>query len=423
MLDIKLLRQNPKECEAALRSKDPSVNLQPLLDLDIQIRELKQETQQLQHQRNELSKTVGLKKRKGEDASVEMEEVKTISTKLSTCEATLTTLEESFSQMMGALPNLPDSRVKNSQDIEENVVLNTFGPFPHFDFEPTHHLDLGKNLNLFDFEASAKTTGSNWPWYTNLGARLEWALLNYMIDIQLNNGFEFALPPIMVRPEAMYHSGQLPKFKGQFYEIDDPKDPLYVIPTAEVVLNSKHSNHIFDLKELPKLYAAYTPCFRREAGAAGEKERGLIRMHQFNKVEMFAFSTPEESERIFNHMMDVAKQILEGLDLHFRFTELVTGDMSFGASRTVDVEVYLPGQNRYYEVSSISNCTDFQARRSKIRFKNSDNQTQFAYTLNGSGLATPRLMVALLENHQNADGSIKLPTVLQEKLNLETLSV
>lgn len=421
MLDIKLLRQNPKECEAALRSKDPTICLDPLLQLDAKIRDLKHETQELQTARNELSRIVGEKKQRKEDASVEMAQVKQIGEKLSEATKALDSLESSFHDLMATLPNLPDPKIKKSHSVKDNIVLETFGDFPKFDFEPHHHLDIGNHLQLFDFAASAKTTGSHWPCYTNLGARLEWALLNYMIETQIRNGMTFLLPPIMVRPEAMYHSGNLPKFKGQFYEIHDPKDPLYVIPTAEVVVNSMHSDHIFQEEELPIMYAAYTPCFRKEAGASGEKERGLIRMHQFHKVEMFGFTTPKQSEAFFDKMMDIAKQLLEGLNLHFRFTELVTGDTSFGASRTVDVEVYLPGQQRYYEVSSISNCTDFQARRSKIRFKNSEG-THFAYTLNGSGLATSRVMVALLENHQNADKSVNLPPILQEKLNLKRLS-
>ncbi|MBH8575673.1 serine--tRNA ligase, partial [Nostocaceae cyanobacterium CENA369] len=264
--------------------------------------------------------------------------------------------------------------------------------------------------------------GSGWPAYRGMGARLEWALLSYMIDVQVRNGFEFWLPPLMVKPHIMFGSGQIPKFTGQFYELDDPEHPLYLVPTSEVVLNGFHYDEIIPEESLPIKYAAYTPCFRREAGAAGKQERGLIRMHQFNKVEMFCFTKPEESPAMMNHMLDVTEEILQGLGLHYRFSLLVTGDMSFAAAKTVDVEVYLPGQNRYYEVSSVSNCTDYQARRSQTRYKGKQGKAELVHTLNGSGLATSRLFVALLENNQREDGSIHLPSVLQEKLGVTSLT-
>jgi seryl-tRNA synthetase len=237
-----------------------------------------------------------------------------------------------------------------------------------------------------------------------------------MIETHNENGFDFHLLPHLVRPEIMYGSGQLPKFESQLFKVKDDDYDLYLIPTAEVALNGLHFDEILSEEDLPKLYSAYTPCFRREAGAAGSQERGLIRVHQFNKVEMFAFSTPEDSDKIFDQMVASAESILEKLELHYRSMLLVTGDMSYGAARTVDVEVWLPGQNRYYEVSSISNCRDFQARRSKIRYKSKDGQTRFVHTLNGSGLATSRLLVALLENNQQEDGSITLPKALQNLL-------
>jgi seryl-tRNA synthetase len=238
-----------------------------------------------------------------------------------------------------------------------------------------------------------------------------------MIDIHLENGFEFWLPPHLIRPETMFGSAQLPKFEHQLFKIKDEDYHLYLIPTSETVLNGLHADEIFSDEELPKRYFAYTPCFRREAGAAGSQERGLIRMHQFNKVEMFAFTLPDQSEAMFQQMVTSAEEILQGLNLHYRNMLLVTGDMSFAAMKTVDVEVWLPGQNRYYEVSSISNCGDFQARRSLIRYKHKDDKPEFVYTLNGSGLATSRLMVALLENNQRKDGSVEIPLVLHQYLN------
>jgi seryl-tRNA synthetase len=255
-----------------------------------------------------------------------------------------------------------------------------------------------------------------------MGARLEWALLNYMIDFHIKNGYEQCIPPIVVKKEIMFGSGQLPKFQGQQYQIVDDNETYLLIPTAEVAINGLYYDQIVSEEELPKKYIAYTPCFRREAGAAGAQERGLIRMHQFNKVEMFAFCKPEESPQVFDEFVGRAEAILEGLELHYRSMLLVTGDMSFAAAKTVDVEVYLPGQGRYYEVSSISNCTDYQSRRSKIRYKGPAGKPEFVHTLNGSGLATSRLLVAILENNQQKDGSIIIPKVLRPYLaGLDTL--
>ncbi len=297
------------------------------------------------------------------------------------------------------------------------MVIKEFKEKPVFNFPFKNHVELNERLNLFDFKRGAKISGSGWPVYRNLGARLEWALINYMIDTQLKHGFQQFMPPLLVKEETVFASGQLPKFENQQFKITDADYNLYLIPTAEVPLNGMHIDEILDSAELPLKYMAYTPCFRREAGAAGSQERGLIRMHQFNKVEMFCFTHPEESMKTFDWMLSCAEEVLKGLELHYRSVLLVSGDMSYAAARTVDVEAWLPGQNRYYEVSSVSNCTDFQARRSSIRFRGKeDDKTQFVHTLNGSGLATSRLMVALLENNQNEDGSVNIPLALQKYL-------
>ena len=311
--------------------------------------------------------------------------------------------------------------VKVSGDPKENVIYKTFKEKPTFDFKPKNHLELNEKYKFFDFERGAKISGSGWPIYMNLGAKLEWALLSYMVEIQLANGFQFCLPPLLVKREIMFGSGQIPKFEGQFYEVKDGPESLYLLPTSEVALNGLHNDEILDSDTLPLKYVAYSPCFRREAGAAGEKERGLIRVHQFNKVEMFAFTKPEESAKMMEEMISVAEEILQGLGLHYRLSMLVTGDMSFAAAKTVDIEVWLPGQNRYYEVSSVSNCTDYQARRSQIRYRNKGEKPEFLHTLNGSGLATSRLMVALLENNQTKEGKIHLPAVLQERLKIKEI--
>lgn len=422
MLDIKLIRQKKESIEKLLRTKDPEVDLNPVLTLDERIRQIKTEDEHLKAKRNDLSKQVGEMKRKGEDATDLMEEVRQIGEKSAALGEELREKESEFFDRMSRIPNIPMEDVKASPNPADNVVIKTFGEKRTFDFAAKNHVELNERLHLFDFQRAAKVSGTGWPAYHGMGARLEWALINYMIDTQIRSGFEFWLPPVLVRPPIMYGSGQIPKFDGQYYTVADPEHPLYLIPTAEVALNGLHYDEILPEESLPLKYAAYTPCFRREAGAAGAQERGLIRVHQFNKVEMFVFCKPEESAKMMDQMVAVAESILQGLGLHYRLSLLVTGDMSFTAAKTIDVEVYLPGQNRYYEVSSISNCTDYQARRSQTRYKGKAGKPELVHTLNGSGLATSRLLVSLLENNQNPDGSVNLPPVLQEMLGMNKLT-
>jgi seryl-tRNA synthetase len=332
------------------------------------------------------------------------------------CDRDLAELDQTLLDQLARLPNLPMEGIKVSPDPADNVVIKEWGERRAFSFEPKHHLELNEGLQLLDFERGAKIGGSGWPVYRNWGARLEWALLSYMLETQINNGFMQWIPPLLCRPDILFASGQLPKFADQVYKLNDKDYDLFLIPTAEVCLNGLHVDEIMEEAELPLKYCAYTPCFRREAGAAGKNERGLIRVHQFNKVEMYAFAKPEESEKVFEDMLLSAEQVLQGLGMHYRNCLLVTGDMSFAAAKTVDIEVWLPGQDRYYEVSSVSNCTDYQARRSKTRFRRDGGKPEFLHTLNGSGLATARLMVALLENNQNEDGSVTIPEVLRKYL-------
>lgn len=419
MLDIKLIRKERDKIEKLLQRKEPGLSLEKVVRLDEKIREIKSEDEKIKARRNELSKKIGELMREGKETAPLKQEVNAIAQRITDLDSELKILEADFHDQLARLPNLPLEEIKVSHNVAENVTLKEVGKKPGFSFTPKNHLELNESLHLFDFERSAKTTGGGWPAYCGLGAQLEWALINYMVETQIRNGFKFWMPPLFVRPEIMFGSGQIPKFEGQFYELKEPN--LYLVPTSEVVLNGLHYDEIIPEETLPIKYAAYTPCFRKEAGAAGEKERGLIRVHQFNKVEMFAFTKPEESEKMFQEMLNVAEEILEGLGLHYRLQLLVTGDMSFTAAKTVDVEVWLPGQNRYYEVSSISNCTDYQARRSQIRFKGKAGKPEFVHTLNGSGLATSRLLVSLLENNQQADGSIHLPPVLQVKLGMKSL--
>lgn len=417
MLDIKLLRKDPATAETKLKTKDPSVDLAPIFTLDEKIRHVITEVEQIQAKRNALSKEIGEKKRAKEDASLLMQEVSGLGDKISALNHERTELEHELTHKLGCIPNMPADGIKVSADPKDNVCIKSWGEKRTFDFPFKNHVELNEKLHLFDFKRAAKTSGSGWPAYCKMGARLEWALLNYMLDIHLENGFEMWMPPHLVRPEMMFGCGQLPKFENQVFKIKDDEYHLYLIPTSEAALNGLHYDEIFHEEELPKRYVSYTPCFRREAGAAGSQERGLIRMHQFNKVEMFAFATPDQSEAMFEQMLRSAEQILQGLNIHYRNMLLVTGDMSFAATKTVDVEVWLPGQNRYYEVSSVSNCSDFQARRSQIRYKRKEEKPELVHTLNGSGLATSRLMVALLENNQRKDGSIELPIVLHKYLN------
>lgn len=417
MLDIKLLRKDSEALEKKLRTKDPEISLAPLLELDEAIRTLKNRNEELKNKRNVLSKQIGEKKRSGMDTSDLMKEVSGLGSEIEKLDQELSLKEQKFEDLLSSLPNIPSDDVKISHDKKDNVILREYGKKPSFSFPPKNHVELNENLHLFDFKRAAKTSGSHWLAYRGNGAKLEWALMNYMLDFHMENGFEFWLPPLLVKPEIAYGSAHLPKFQNQLFQIHDEDYHLYLVPTSEAVLMGLHYDEILRGEELPKKYVAYTPCFRREAGALGAQERGLIRTHQFNKIEMFAFTKPEESDQTFEEMVSYAETLLKGLELHFRTSLLVTGDTSFAASKTIDLEVWLTGQDRYYEVSSISNCKAFQARRSNTRFKIKEDKPEYCHTLNGSGLATSRLMVALLENNQQKDGSIKLPLVLHKYLN------
>lgn len=420
MLDIRLIRKDREQIESKLRTKDPQIDLSHLCQLDKEIREGKTKVETLKAERNDYTKKIGEFKRANKDASELLAYVAKFADEIHQLDHQVKLLEDEFILELARLPNVPMDDIKIAQDPKENVVIKEFGKKPVFSFSYKNHVELNENLYLFDFKRGAKISGAGWPVYTHMGARLEWALIQYMVEIHVKNNFTQCIPPLLVRPNTMFASGQLPKFESQLFKINDPDYHLYLIPTAEVSINGLYMDEIIRPEELPLKYFAYTPCFRREAGAAGTQERGLIRMHQFNKVEMFCFTKPEESMQIFDQMMSSAEEILQGLELHYRNVLLVTGDMSFAAARTVDIEVWLPGQNRYYEVSSVSNCTDYQSRRSNTRFRDNTGNLEFVHTLNGSGLATSRLMVALLENNQCEDGKIRIPNALQRFLGGQT---
>lgn len=416
MLDVKLIREKPEFAEKKLKEKDPEISLASFLKIDKRYLEIKKQREELKSKQNSLSKEIGEKKRKGEDAAPLMEEVASLKRQVEKLEHEFKEVEKQHLWELSLLPNIMADDVKVSQDPAENVCLKTYGEKRKFSFRPKNHVELNEKLGLFDFERGAKMSGSGWPVYKGLGAALEWALLNYMIDVHRKNNYVQYMLPLLVREEMMFGSAQLPKFRDQSFRLDDEDYPLFLIPTSEVSLNALHFDEILEEEKLPLKYFSFTPCFRREAGAAGTSERGLIRVHQFNKVEMYCFCTPEQSAAIQEEMVASAEEILQGLNLHYRNMLLVSGDASFAAAKTIDIEVYLPGQERYYEVSSISNCTDFQARRSKIRSKKKEEKPRYIHTLNGSGLATSRLMVALLENNQQEDGSVEIPTALHKYL-------
>jgi seryl-tRNA synthetase len=416
MLGIKDILKDPEKFQRGLRRKDPDIDVHPLINTYEKMCQIKTELEEVRSEMNSRSKEIGELKRAGKDTTSLMDLVSSLKIRSHTLSEECTELEVKYETLLSVLPNLPDEDIKFSLDPKDNVCVKTHGNKPSFSFAPKNHMELGEIHDLFDFPRGAKISGSGWPIYKGMGARLEWALINLMIETHIENGFVFHMIPHLVRPDAMYGSGQLPKFKDQLFRIHDKDHDLFLIPTAEVALNGLHIDEFIPLEDLPKLYVAYSPCFRREAGSAGKAERGLIRVHQFNKVEMFAFTTSENSDAVFDMMTKSAESILQKLELHYRNMLLVTGDMSYAAAKTLDVEVWLPGQDRYYEVSSISNCRDFQARRSKIRYKDQEGKTSFVHTLNGSGLATSRLMVALLENNQQEDGTILLPKALHKTL-------
>lgn len=421
MIDLKLLREHFLETEKKLKTKIPEIDLSPFTQLDEQIRKKQTKVESLKSEKNNSSKQVGEKKRRGEDVSFLFKEMGKIGDEIDCLDKEIVELTNQRDQIILHLPNIPMDGIKISLDPKDNVCIKESGKKRSFSFPFKNHMELNEKLKLFDFERGSKISGRGFPIYTNRGAKLEWALINYMLDIHRKNGYMHVMPPLLVRQDTMLGAGQLPKFEDQLFKIKDEDYHLYLIPTSEACLNGLHQDEIIEASELPYFYTSYTPCFRREAGAAGSNERGLIRTHQFNKVELFCVCKPEESDQAFEKMLRSAESIVEGLELHYRNMLLVTGDMSYASAKTVDLEVFLPGQERYYEVSSVSNCTDFQARRAKIRHKEKNGKPEFVHTLNGSGVATSRLMVALLENNQQEDGSILLPKALYPYLEEDML--
>ncbi len=417
MLDIKQIRENPQEIEKKLKSKIPSIDIFKILSLDEELRKIQKKNDDLKAKKNAVSKKIPILKKEKKDVKNILDEMTKISKEIQVLDKKLKELSQKKDLLLSNLPNIPDDIVPVSFNAKDNKCIKTYKEKKTFDFPIKNHVELGESLNLFDFKRAAKISKNRFAIYTNMGARLEWALLNYMLDIHLQNGFIQIIPPLLVKKQTMFGAAQLPKFQDQLFHLEDKDYDLYLIPTAEVPLNGIHMDEILNEDELPLKYVAYTPCFRREAGAAGKNERGLIRTHQFNKVELFSLTKSDDSDKVFDEMLASAEEVLKGLDLHYKNMLLCTSDMSFASSKTIDIEVFLPAQNRYYEVSSVSNCKDFQARRAKIRYRKRDEKPKFVHTLNASGVATSRLMVAILENFQQKDGSVLIPLVLRKYLD------
>jgi len=413
MLDIKLLRDHLDEVKARMATRGTAIDWDQFLSLDRERRDAVARTERLKEKKNRLSGEIGKQKKSGADATVLMREVEEVSEAIRSSEGPLAEIETRFEQFMLTLPNLPHPNVHVGTDERDNREVRRWGEPPKFGFAPKNHWDIGEELRILDFARAAKIAGARFAVYRAGGAKLERALINFMLDLHTGqNGYQEILPPALVNRAALVGTGQLPKFEEDLFHVA-PGD-YFLIPTAEVPLTNLHREEILEQDELPINYVAYTPCFRSEAGSYGKDVRGLIRQHQFNKVEMVKLTEPEDSYDELEKMVQNAETVLKKLELPYRVVELCTGDMGFGAAKTYDLEVWLPGQNTYREISSCSNCEEFQARRANIRYrKEKKGRPLFVHTLNGSGLAVGRTLVAVLENYQQEDGSVIIPDSLR----------
>lgn len=413
MLDIRLIREQPEQITARLASRggDSHLRVPEILECDRARRAAETRLQQLQGDRNRMSKEIGMRKAKGEDTSSIEAEVRALGDLAARLSEEVASLDVRQRELLLQLPNLPHEECPLGEDAAANPEVRVWGERLSYDFTPRSHVELGEMLGMFDFERASKISGSAFVCFTGAGARLERALVNFLLDLHAReHGYKEVSTPFVVRADALVGTSQLPKFEEQLYRCE--RDELYLAPTAEVPVTNLHREEILQADQLPLKYTAYSPCFRREAGSAGLGTRGLIRMHQFDKVELVKITTPEESAEEMEKLTRDAEKVLQLLGLHYRTIELCTGDIGFGAARTYDIEVWAPGQQAYLEVSSCSNFGDFQARRMNLRFKDREGKNRFCHTLNGSGTALPRLMVALLEVYQQADGSVRLPEPL-----------
>ena len=416
MLDLKLIRKNYEEVRKRLllRGEEYAKLLDKVYQIDQQKRKLQKEVEDLRALLNRKSKEYGKLKREGKEDDNLKEELTKIKAKLQQLEQELKHLEEELNYYLLRIPNLPHPSVPVGKDENDNVEIRRWGEPPKFDFEPKPHWELGEKLGILDFERGAKLSGSRFVVKKGLGAKLVRALINFMLDLHTSKGYEEVYVPHLVKPEILIGTGQLPKFEEDLFKCE--RDNLYLIPTAEVPLTNLHREEILDGEELPIYYTAYTPCYRREAGSYGRDVKGLIRLHQFDKVELVKITRQEDSYEELEKLVRDAEKVLQELELPYRVVELCTGDLGFSAAKTYDIEVWMPSYNRYREISSCSNCEDFQARRMKLRYKTKDGKKFLCHTLNGSGLAVGRTLAAILENYQQEDGSVVIPKALRPYL-------
>lgn len=412
MLDINFIRNNPDKVKQAIANKhENAASIDEILELDAQRRSMIYACEQLKSKRNERSKEVSELKKKGQDASGIIEETKKIGDEIKSSEEKLKGLESQMNNLLLRIPNVPSADTPIGKDEKDNVIVKTWGNRKAFDFTPLPHWELGRILNILDLERSSKISGSGFILLKGLGAKLERALFNFMLDLHTReHGYTELFPPFLVNRMSMTGTGQLPKLEEDMYRT--AVDDLFLVPTAEVPVTNIHRDEIFPYKDLPVYYTAYTPCFRREAGSYGKDTRGIIRVHQFNKVELVKLVRPETSYHELELLVGNAEKVLQLLGLEYRVAKLCTGDMSFAAAKCYDIEVWAPGLNKFLEVSSCSNFEDFQARRINVRFRDEDGKMRFVHTLNGSGVALPRTVIALLETYQQKNGSIVIPDVL-----------
>ena len=421
MISLKKLRNETEVCKKALLWKEDDVELDLILELDAKLRELKTTSNDMRAERNSASEAIGDLKKSGKDATESIKRTRELGEELKELEKELSSISVELESHLYRLPNFPHHSVPKGTDESGNQEVRSWGDKPKFKFEIKTHLDLGEKLSLFDFQRGAKLSGSGFPLYTGEGAKLERMLINAMMQHHDREfGFIEIFPPVLMRKESMMTTGQLPKFEVDMYHTEI--DNLYLAPTAEVPVTNIHRDEIINEEELPINYVAYSPCFRRESGSYGKDTRGLLRVHQFNKVELVKFTTPERSYEELETLTRQAESILQKLGLHYRVVELCTGDLSFSAAKCYDLEIWAPGEQKWLEVSSCSNFESFQARRGNIRYRNSsDNNVQFLHTLNGSGVATPRLMVALIETYQTEKGNILFPDAVAEFLGIQEI--
>lgn len=420
MLDIRYIKENPEEviARAAKKLKDVREDVYKVIELDERRRALIAKGDELKAAQNRASKQIPQMKKAGEDTTELLAEMKRISAEVGETDAQLRDVEAEYTVTLMGLPNLPDDDLVAGGK-EANEPIRYTGEPHKFDFEPKNHVELCESLHLIDYPRGTKLSGNGFWLYSNMGARLEWALLNYFVDTHIGDGYEMILPPHMLLEECGMTAGQFPKYKDEVYHIANPTDDRFrfMLPTAETALVSLHRDEILTEKDLPRKYFAYTPCFRREAGSYRADERGMVRGHQFNKVEMVQYTLPEKSDEAFEEMVGKAEALVAGLGLHFRTVKLAAGDCSDLMARTYDIEIQIPSMDGYKEVSSVSNARDYQARRGRMRFKrDGSDKTEFMHTLNGSGLATSRIFPALVEQNQQADGSVVVPEVLRKYL-------